>query len=44
MSFSTISSARGFSLGVVVGNSVGDDLGDDASGVVVDWFGAGVRS
>ena len=44
MSFSTISSARLLLLGVVVGNSVGDDLGDGAAGVMVDGFGAGVRS
>ena len=41
MSFSTISSARVFSLGVVVGNSVVDYVGDGVAGFVVDGFGAG---
>ena len=44
MSFFTISFARALSLGVVVGNSVGGDVGDGAFGVMVDGFGAGVRS
>ena len=38
----TISSARTFSLGVVVGNCVVDDVGDGVADVVVDVFGAGV--
>ena len=42
--FSTISSARAFSLGLVVGNHVDDDLGDAKSGVMVDGFGAGIIS
>ena len=44
MSCSTISSARAFSLGVLVGNSEGDDVDDRVAGVLVDWFGAGVLS
>ena len=42
MSFSTISSAREFSLVVVVSNSVGDNVSDGVAGVLVDGFGAGV--
>ena len=42
MSFSIISSARTFPLGVVVGNCAGCDVGDGLAGVVVDGFGAGV--
>ena len=40
--FSNISSARTFSLGLVVGNSVGNDVGDGVAGVLVYGFGAGV--
>ena len=42
MSCSTQSSARAFSLGVVVGNIEGNGVYDGVASVVVDGFGAGV--
>ena len=42
MSCSTISSARTFSLGVLVGNFLGGNVGDGVGSVVFGGFGAGV--
>ena len=42
MSFSTISSARVLSLGLVVNNGEVDDVDEGVAGVVVDEFGADV--